>query len=331
MNIFYYLTIVQFFLMQGAFAQDFHLAQYESNPLNLNPALNGERLSENKGVHYNFNYRDQIANYSNAPGSFKSFAAGIDIPINAKFSIGQYYGNNKSVDGVFNSNNFMFSTAYKINHADGRDRENLSVGLQLGVLNTAFNPQNFTYGSQYSASAADGFDRNISSGENLTVLSVYKFNVNFGVYYRRKLLNDKLTVYGGGSVYNISNPSKEINGVQLPMALKYNVNIGAIYKADEKLTLKPQILIMAQNKANELNVGVLLYYKLTHDYETIFGVGVRNKNAIIFNFGLRVKENTFRASYCAVNSYLYEYKNKGLEFSVIHTAKKKIKKVISEI
>ena len=61
--------------------------QQQSNPLNLNPALNGERLSENKGIHYNFNYRDQIANYSDAPGSFKSFAAGIDIPINIYFSV----------------------------------------------------------------------------------------------------------------------------------------------------------------------------------------------------------------------------------------------------
>ena len=69
-----------------------------------------------------------------------------------------------------------------------------------------------------------------------------------------------------------------------------------------------------------------LFEKRAISFQTIFGVGVRNKNAIIFNFGLRVKENTFRASYCAVNSYLYEYKNKGLEFSVIHTAKKKIKK-----
>lgn len=324
MNRLFFTGLIALFTCNSSIAQDFHLAQFDANPLNLNPALTGERLTDLKGFQLNCNYREQIANYSSSSGSFKNISAGLDIPINSKFSIGQYFGNNKTGDGVFNASNFMISTAYKINNADISGTSNFSVGLQLGLLNTTFNPQNFTYGNQYSASAADGFDRTIVSGENLFKVNLLKFNVNLGLYYRKNLMENKLVVFGGASLYNISTPAK-YDFVQAPIPLKYNVHAGAIYKVDEKLSVQPQILFMNQLKANELNMTALFFYKLTAQYEAIFGAGFRNKNALIVNAGLRVNSYTFRMSYCAVSGTLYDYRNKGLEFSLIYTAAKKVK------
>jgi hypothetical protein len=59
-------------------------------------------------------------------------------------------------------------------------------------------------------------------------------------------------------------------------------------------------------------------------YEPIYGVSIRNKNAIIFQLGLRYKGLVFRASYDVItNNYLREYRNQGLEFSFVCTLGKK--------
>ncbi len=325
----FFIVLIQLFLLKEAFSQDFHLAQFDANPLNLNPAMTGERLTDYTGVQFNCNYRDQIANFTSAPGSYKTIAEGLDVPINSKFSIGQYFGNNKSVGNVFSVTNFMISGSYKVidKSVDGSGRHNLSVGLQMGVLNNSFNPQGFTYDSQYSAAAADGFDRNIPSGENLTRTNTTQFSSNFGLYYRVKMLDNKLTIFSGFAMNNITKSKEMINGIHAPMLIHYNLNAGAIYKLDERLTLMPQILFMEQNKAKELNIGSLLYYKMANAQEPIIGISWRNKNAFIFHLGLRIKGNTFRASYCVVNSYLATYQNRGLEFSFVHTSAKKLRKV----
>ncbi len=322
----FYIILTPFFLLKISLAQDFHLSQFDANPLNINPALTGERLSGKNGIKLNINYRDQIAKYSNANGSFRTIAGAIDIPLNRRFSLGQYIGNNQSVNGIFTTNNLMLSTAYNIiNPAlDSSQRQNLSVGLQCGLVNINVNPQNNTYGSQYSPTAQNGFDSNIESGENLIRANVYKFNVNFGIYYRTKFRNDKHTAYSGFSLYNITKPNQSlINGVISTLPIRYNFHGGAIYKVDDRISLNPEFLYMNQAKANELNMRLLLLYKLNKQYEASFGIGHRKKNATILYLGLKVNGSVFRASYCIVTGYLYEYSNRGLEFSVIHLINKK--------
>lgn len=321
MKVKYFGLIIQLFIIKLVVAQDFHLAQYDANPLNLNPALTGERLGEEKGLRFNCNYRDQIGNYTNGPGAYKSIAQGLDISLNDRFSIGQYFGNNKSVNNTFSVTNFMVSGSYKImgdNH-----NQNLSVGIQMGLLNKNFNPQNFTYDSQYSASSTNGFDNTLPSGENYSRTNTFQFSTNFGLYYRKRLMKDKLTTFCGFTMNNIAKSKEIINGQRGPMPIRYNFNIGAIYKLDEKLTLMPQLLFMTQNKATELNIGTLIYYKMGNSQEPIIGVSLRSKNAYILHVGLKVKGNTFRASYCIANNTLATYGNRGIEFSFIHISSKK--------
>ena len=61
-------------------------------------------------------------------------------------------------------------------------------------------------------------------------------------------------------------------------------------------------------------------------YETIYGLSFRNKDAIVFQVGLRYKGTAFRISYDVITNYLKAYGNKGLEFSLVSTLKKREKK-----
>jgi type IX secretion system PorP/SprF family membrane protein len=322
----FYLYGISLIFIGNSHAQDFHYSQFDANPLYLNPALTGERLNEFKGFQFNANYRDQLARYTNGAGSYKSVAIGFDAPLGSKFSIGQFVANNKSIDGAFNTFNFMLSGAYKIidKKVDERDLHNLSVGLQVGVLNKSIQPEKFSYDAQYSPTSQNGFDENLPSNESYLKQSFFKVDLNFGIYYRTTFENKKLTAFGGSSIYHITRPNESFIGDKTHVPLKFNLHGGVIYKLNQALNIMPQLLYVNQAKANELNLGALLFYKIKQTvYEPIIGLNWRYKNAIIPQLGIRAKGITVRMSYCIVINYLSDYNNRGLEFSIIYTANKK--------
>lgn len=316
-------AVVILFNLANSFAQDFHLSQFDANPLYLNPALTGERLNKHKGVLLSANYRDQSASYSKGSGSFNSIAVGIDVPLNNRLSIGQFIGNNRSVDGAFNSFNILLSGSYKvISSKDDNNRHNLSVGLQAGLLNNSMNTKTFIYASQYSPTSSTGFDNNIPSGEVYSQLSYYKFDYNFGAYYRTKSKNDKLVITSGLSVYHIGKKD-ETTVVANTIGMRINIHASAIYSVSSKIKITPLFLYMNQYKVDEYNIGALMNYVMQENYEPIIGINLVHKKAFVFQAGMMVKNSTFRLSYASPLSYFRSYNTQALEFSFIHTSNKK--------
>jgi|GEM_PF-4138254 len=329
MKTYIYLSIVAVFNLFLSLSQDFHLSQFDANPLYLNPALTGERISNHKGVLFTANYRDQSAQYSNTSGSFNTIAVGVDVPMTERLSIGQFIGNNRSVGGAFNSFNLLLSGSYKIiSEKADNNKHNLAVGLQAGLLNNSINTESFTYASQYSPTSATGFDNSIATGESFSQLSYFKLDYNFGIYYRAKLMNNRMVAMSGLSIYHIGRPDPT-NLLSNSVAMRTNFHASAIYTVNDKIKLTPQFLFMNQYKSNEFNMGALLNYKLKENYEPIVGLSWIHKKALVFQVGMKVKSTTLRASYCVSTSYLRAYSNRGLEFSMIHISDRKFQ--ISEV
>lgn len=323
-NIFCLLTFLLIYISRS-FSQDFHLAQFDTNPLYLNPALTGERVTDAKGVFVGVNYRDQSGGYTNKPGSFKTAAICLDVPLTDRLSIGQLVSNNKTVDGSFNTLNFLVSGSYKIigSHHQN-DRQNLSFGLQAGFLNTSVNTTSFLYASQYSPNSTTGFDNNLASGEKFQQLSFYKLDCNFGIYYRFKSLSERLTLMSGLSFYHIEKQSVSNTIESTLTTLRSNFHASAIYKLTDKFSLMPQFLYMNQARASEYNMGLLLHYKMNQHYEPIIGLSFIDKKDLVLQAGLKFEKNTIRFSYSSAVGYLKNFINNGLEFSIIHTSNKHV-------
>lgn len=314
----------------GLRAQDYHFSQFDANPYFVNPALSGERLGEYNGIRVNAAYRDQMANYTKFPGSYKNIAAGIDEPLDPKFSLSQFFFNNRAATSSFNTSGFTLGAAYRLidQRADHAGNHNLSVGLQMGLVNKTIFPEKFTYDVQYSVNSDDGFDRSIPNRETYARQSYYDLNVNFGVYYRATSKNKKLSVFGGFAIFNLTEPNESFldNGGFSALPLRHVLHGGAVIAVNPLVTVQPMLLYMNQAGASELNAGVLMFYKIENTiYQPIYGLSVRNKDALIFQLGLRCKQATVRVSYDVVTSYLKSFRNKGIEFSLEWTFSKKKK------
>jgi type IX secretion system PorP/SprF family membrane protein len=302
-------------------AQDYHYAQFDALPLNLNPALIGDRSEEEfTGLRINSGYRDQRSNFTNGSASYRSFFQSFDFLTGDRFSNGLLLSNTRSVNNVFSITNMNIGTSYKLVGTNNcfQDRHQFMVGVQFGVANNSFSPTTFTYDKQYSPNAPDGFDESLPSGENFQSSVAFKFTGNMGITYRAYLAQGKLIINTGASIYNITTSTERFNGVLLPIPLRYNGYLCATYKLEEKLTLVPQALFMYQTGAHELNLGSLLYYHLNPRNKVIMGANWRQKNAIIAQAGISVAGLTIRASYCIAIGYLSNFNNRGFEVTLTY-------------
>ncbi len=305
-------------------AQDFHLSQFDANPLYLNPALTGLRLNEDWNYRFNLNYREQKGNYLGR--SNRIFAAGFDKPYNNKFSFGEFIINNNSINSSLNTLNCMLSGAYKVTHKDGAgfDRHNISVGLQAGLLQKSFNNGNFVYDSQYSSSSPSGFDANLPSGENFSRQSTFHFDMNMGVYYRFIDKNKKYSPFGGFSIYHLTQPNQSITDINSQTPMRFTLHGGCFYTINEAISVLPQFMYMNQAKASELNIGAMVYDKIRcTDYQPMLGFAWRRNDAIVIHLGLKYKTYNVRVSYDINTYYLKQYGNRGMEVSFIYTPMKR--------
>ena len=307
-------------------SQDYHYAQYDASPLNLNPALIGDRADDQySGVRLSSGYRDQRSNFTAGAASYRSFAQGLDFSVGDRFATGAFFSNTRSVNSIFSVSHFNYGVSYKIVGSNDRfqDKHQLSVGLQLGLLNNSFSPGDFTYDQQYSGSAVGGFDPSLPSGENFQNTVKVQFSGNSGLAYKANLYQGKLILNAGASIYNITKSTERFNGALLPVPLHYNAHFSAAYKLDQRFTLMPQALFMYQSAAHELMMGSLLFYHLNDRNKVILGSSWRQKNAVIVQAGFTVGGLTFRTSYCIGTGYLANYNNRGLEFSLTYINAKK--------
>ena len=308
-------------------AQDYHLTQFDANPLFLNPALTGERLTSQNGVRFSAIYRDQTDKYSKTSASYNTMTVGIDSPVSNRLSVGQFIGNNRSADGGFNSFNLLLSGSYKlISSKDDNNRQNLSVGLQAGLLNNSINTQKFTYASQYSPTALTGFDNTLSSGEAYSQYSYTKFDCNFGIYYRLKSKNEKSIFTSGFSIYHIGE-NNDVNNLDNTIGIRRNLHASLIYNINSKIKITPQVLYMDQYKMSEYNYGFLLNYILKEAHESIIGFSLLNTSTVVYQFGMIIKGTNVRASYSMPLNFTRNYSNKGLEFSLVHIFNKNVVRV----
>lgn len=191
-------------------AQDPGFSQFFASPLTLNPALTGKF---NGVLRVAGNYRNQWPAIDNA---FITSTISLDAPIltnklpdNDTWGIGFLAMNDKTANGILNSNYFSFSTAYhKALDVDGY--HSIGVGFQGTYANQTLDGTKLTFEDGLQLDGT--FLRSPTEAINSEFVSVHYFDADLGILYNATTDGNN-NFYLGASAYHLNRPKASFLGV----------------------------------------------------------------------------------------------------------------------
>lgn len=301
-------------------AQDYHLTQYDAAKIYLNPAMTG-MFDGYYRIHAN--YRNQWSAVAANP--FQTAAIAFDMPVK-RYGWGAQVMNSRAGIGNFNELGITISGAYDL-QCDKANIHHVSFGMAVAGMQKSVDMARLTWGNQYSMSI-NGFDTGVPSGENSANMERdYNMIINAGALYYYAKENSRINPFIGVSASNLNRPNESFFGYTSKLPIHYIVHTGARVGITERLVLNPRFLYMRQTNAQEMAYGILAnIYLPDQDAYIIAGPTFRNKDAAIFEVGLKMGQFTYRLSYDVNVSTLKPATNNrgGIEFSLIYVAKRRV-------
>ena len=246
-------------------AQDIHFSQLSETPLLLNPASTGVYDGYYRAI---LNYKSQWVVMGNP---YRTFMGSFDMPValvkNKKFAhlgAGCFFYSDKAGSSNFGTTQANLSVAgiVPIN-----TQSNLSAGLQCGMAQRSADITSIQWPNQYNG---HNYDPGISSNETNHLSSFSFFDMSTGVQYQ--YLNYKGTVSGkdatrftaGVAVFHVTSPvQKFYSGITERQFPRIVVHTSACYDFPGSLFgIVPSVLYMAQGPASEVDLGLLIRYKI---------------------------------------------------------------------
>jgi type IX secretion system PorP/SprF family membrane protein len=247
------LTVASLFSAQ---AQDMHFTQFNGAPMMLNPALTGNYTGMYRATGI---YRNQ---WSSVTTPYVTFGASVDAPLFRDVAVDDYLAgglsvyNDRSGDGNLANLTALGSLAYhKFFGTDAN--KSLSVGLQGGYTQKSIDLSRLYWSDEFSNG---GFQPG-TTGEQLNPKISY-FTANVGLNWQHST-GEKFGYSIGVAGHNLNQPKesflkKQNNEVGLGMRL--STQIGAIWQATPRLSIRPAFLYQAQTSATEMIAGSEFLY-----------------------------------------------------------------------
>jgi type IX secretion system PorP/SprF family membrane protein len=313
-----YFTLFAAVTFSAGWCQDFHLTQYDAAALNLNPALTG-RFDGQHRVH--LHYRNQWSAIATRP--FTTGLASYDRAFE-KWSFGGQFANFQAGAGRYMVNSLLLSASYNV-ALDKSSAHQLSMGIQAGGAQKSLNFNNLTFGNQYSELNGGGFDPSIANGELGGRESFFIPDVNFGMLYYFAEEQHLLNPFIGVSLFHLNRPKESFYDQDNKLPMRFVVHGGTKVNLTDRIQLLPKVMFMGEKKAEEITTTLLLHYYLPNsDAFLLFGPTYRNRDAALFEAGLKYGNFIYRVSYDINTSTLRPATNGrgGFELSVTFINKK---------
>ena len=304
-------------------AQDIHFSQYNSSPMNLNPALTGMFDGDYRFVG---NQRNQWRSIT-LPYTYHTYGGSVDARnfmdkqnINAGFSL----YSDKAGDSKFSTLQLNLAGSYS--KAIKKDStQYLSGGIQMGFTQRKINYDNLSFDTQYNGMY---YDPGTGNGESFSKTAFLYLNLNSGISWNYTPKN-RFKVMAGLSIYNINKPKQSFfNDREIKLDRKITFFASGQFKVNEKVDVLPSMLLMGQGTYREYLVGSSVKYILEDilgKYRAVyFGTWFRMRDAGFISAGMDYDNLNVGISYDINMSNLKPASRSrgGFEVSVIYIIKK---------
>jgi type IX secretion system PorP/SprF family membrane protein len=323
------ITCLWLCLAQTSKAQDAVFSQFFNTTLYLNPALAG--IEDDFIV--NMNHRTQwnsldfpyttsqvsllMPYYSSKHSKPYGHVGGIGLSVYNDIA-----GENKS----FRTTGVNATAAYNLPF-DHDFVNQITFGLQLGMINKNIDTSKLQWGEQYSPFV--GFDSSISASEVGNFQNRTFIDVNSGIFWwynpidnQSNLIN---SINSGISIAHLNNPNESVLSAKkshLPLLYKYHGSV--IFNVGKNATVSANVLIAFQKSTAQQNIGSYLSYKINNGAESYFkgtiirfGAWVRIEDSAILLTEMETSAFKFAFSY-DMNTSSLRYNNRGIGTYEIH-------------
>lgn len=314
---------------QVAKSQDAVFSQFFNTTLYLNPALAG---IEDEFV-VNTNHRSQ---WKSLQFPYTTSQVSLILPYySSKHSkpFGHIGGMGLSVYNDISGENKSFkatganaTAAYNL-PLDHDFVNQITFGMQIGIINKTIDTSNLQWGEQYSPFV--GFDSSIAASEVGDFQNRTFVDINSGIFWWYNPIDSKdrliSSINSGFSVSHMNNPNESVLAAKkshLPLLYKYHG--GVIFNIAENATVSANVLIAFQNNTSQQNVGSYLSYKVLNASQSYFkttilrlGAWARVNDSVIFLTEMETSVFKFAYSY-DLNSSSLRFNNRSIGTSEIH-------------
>lgn len=314
------ILLVFLFAAPPSRAQDPAFSQFFSSPLNINPALTGNIISEWRVIS---NMRSQwmgpVSPYQTATVSADGRPFRDKLPDKTIIGIGTMLMTDRVMGGAIAGNFASLNVALNLKFAEGYNGEEHMLGLGIGGI---YGHRRVDYTKLNFAEQFNGrtFDTNLPTGQ--TVLSQMKpyFSTSVGAIY--SLLGDDYNLDIGYAQFHSNRPRQSFLEDQLQvLPIRHVAHANYERYLSQTLVLNTNVIYQRQSTAQYLSVGGALGYYLSSTEDIILNAGVWywSNNAVVPYVGYVFRNMQFGLSYDAtVSKFSYPRRPpRTIELSII--------------
>ena len=286
------ILILVFYLPGKIIAQvDPHFSQFYAYPLWLNPGMTGVI-----GGDYRVSaiYRNQ---WSDVMTPFETQGISADVRTNKNLNIGVNFLNQSAGDAGYKYLNAYLSLAYSgISFGENKSQQ-ITFGMQAGLLGRRFDPTKFQFGDQWNP--ITGYDPGANTADLISKTSSSVLDLGAGISYSDGSQNKSVNFFGGISAFHLTKPQDPFfnSAVKKNLPIRYTFHAGARININEIISITPNVLYLNQGTASEKMAGLTGELQVNENTGVIFGGNYRFQDAIAPFAGISYRNFILGLSY----------------------------------
>jgi type IX secretion system PorP/SprF family membrane protein len=297
---------------------DPHFSQFYANPLWLNPGMAGAIDGNYRvGGIYRKQWSDAVP--------FTSMGVSAGITTNKNISFGISFMKQTAGDAGYNYLNAYGTVAYNGIKFGTDNAQQISIGIQGGLLGRKFDPAKFRLGDQWNP--VTGYDPSNPTTDILSYSSVSVLDVGAGIFYADGTEGKKVNIFGGLAAFHLTRPEDPFiaGAAKERMPVRYTVHAGARIAISENFSLVPNLLFMMQGTAREKMLGLYAELGVNSATSVLGGMYYRIGDAMTPYAGVSFQRMTLGVSYDITVSGLSELipNTNSIELSLTYTGRDK--------
>ncbi|MDP4261861.1 MAG: PorP/SprF family type IX secretion system membrane protein [Bacteroidota bacterium] len=270
---------------------DPHFSQFYAYPLWLNPGLTGVMDGDYRVTGL---YRNQWRNVT-APFSTMGFSA--EVATNKNLNLGANIISQSAGDGGYKYLNVYATIAYSGIRFGTDLNQQVTIGIQAGMLSRRFDPSKFQFGDQWNP--VTGYNPAVASADLIAGNSSSVLDVGSGISYMDNTPGKQVNFFGGFAAFHLTQPEDPfINGsIKRYLPVRYAIHAGANITLSETTSITPNALYLQQGNATEKMIGIYSTFKANDMTNLMLGVNYRFEDAVSPFAGIGFKDFVLGLSY----------------------------------